>query len=355
MGNSASKHSLESFCLAAWYEGRWWLWLLWPVSLLFQCVAWLRRYRLTKSACELAAPVVVVGNITLGGTGKTPVIIALVKYLQGQGHRPGVISRGYGSHAPHYPYLVTSQSPIRYSGDEPFLVASETGCPVMVGPSRVASATLLIEQHNCTLILSDDGLQHYGLHRAWELCLLDGQRLLGNGLCLPAGPLREPASRLNSVDCVLINGCSSERAVNREIDALSFRLEPQCWRNVKTGEQVTLDSVAVASADKVFAVTGIGNPQRFFTTLESVGVNAETRAFADHHPFSAADLSYAGEELLVMTAKDAVKCRDFAQPNWWYLSVEAQLPSAFYARFQAFLDRYQSLPKNTESLSNENS
>ena len=342
--------SAESFWLDAWYEGRWWLWLLWPVSLMLKAVASLRRRHLTRKASPLSAPVIVVGNITLGGTGKTPVIISLVRYLQSKGCRPGVVSRGYGGQASEYPYLVTKDSPVQESGDEPLLIALETGCPVMVGADRVASAQKLIDEHGCDILLSDDGMQHYRLSRQWELCLLDGQRLWGNGLCLPAGPLRESPERLQQVNAVLINGDIAPQRQDENTQKLlassfSMQLQPVSWHRLKDGEQRLIEdqssgqgAAVPGSAGSIAAVTGIGNPQRFFNTLAGLGIQGDTRAFPDHHPFQPSDLAFSAGKTLIMTAKDAVKCRAFAEDDWWYLSVSAVLPRRFWAELDLFLE-----------------
>lgn len=338
-------HAAETFWLEVWYRGRWWLWLLWPLSLLLQGVALLRRRYLQARAQPFAVPVVVVGNITLGGTGKTPMIIALVRYLQARGLRPGVISRGYGGSAPAYPYLVTAASPVHESGDEPLLIALETGCPVMVGANRTAATEQLIRDHQCDLVLSDDGMQHYKLARQWEICLLDGARLLGNRLCLPAGPLRESPSRLSQVDCVVLNGTPQPSARLNHLLALApqpvhtMQLRPAHWCNVVTGERRALGELDFSRQAVVNAVSGIGNPERFFTTLRDLGIAVRGQAFPDHHAFTAEDLAYVGPKPLLMTAKDAVKCQSFAQPDWWYLSVEAELPTALLQQFTEFLHR----------------
>lgn len=336
-------YSREAFWLDAWYHGRWWLWLLWPLSLILQGAAALRRRYLQARAQPFSVPVIVVGNITLGGTGKTPVIIALVRYLQGQGLRPGVISRGYGGTAPSYPYTVTPTSPVSESGDEPLLIALETGCPVVVGANRLAATEQLIRDHGCDLVLSDDGMQHYKLSRQWEICLLDGVRLLGNGLCLPAGPLREHPRRLNEVDCVVLNGAPAAKldAVTQQTaqPTYAMQLKPSHWCNLLTGEKRSLNELNFAQQTLVNAVSGIGNPERFFTTLRELGIVVRGQAFADHHAFSADDLAYVGSKPLLMTAKDAVKCQSFAQPDWWYLSVEAELPDTFFQQFNEFLAR----------------
>ncbi len=328
-------HTTQEQWLDRWYEGRWWLWLLWPLSGLFRVVAALRRRQQEVEQASLPVPVVVVGNITLGGTGKTPVIISLVQHLRERGWTPGVVSRGYGGLAPHYPYLVTPDSDPRHSGDEPLLIALSAGCPVAVDANRLAAAELLVGE-GCDILLSDDGLQHYKLPRQWELCLLDGQRGWGNGLCLPAGPLREPVSRLAEVQAILLNGDPAERVARQLRTGLpagapppqTMHLRPLSWHRLgdgssaPVGQQFPWDGSAA-----VHAVTGIGNPRRFFHTLQQLGVVFSEHAFPDHHPFTPEDFDGLQDGVVVITAKDAVKCRDFAGENVWYLAVAAELPA----------------------------
>lgn len=341
-----STHSTESFWLDAWYQGRWWLWLLWPLSLLLRSIAALRRRYLSAQSEALDAPVIIVGNITLGGTGKTPVIISLVRHLKSKGFNPGVVSRGYGAQAPHYPYLVTSSSPVSESGDEPLLIALEACCPVMIGADRVAAARALIDQHQCDILLSDDGLQHYRLNRQWEICVLDAGRLWGNGLCLPAGPLRESPNRLAEVDAVVLNGQLSDAQRSMpQVQTLLGRshaltLEPTSWHKLDEAVSRSIQEFGnfELEGDKTpFAITGIGNPDRFFNTLSSLGIDCAHQSFPDHYAFTASDLSFTDDNLLMMTAKDAVKCRSFARPNWWYLSVDAQISESFWLQLDEFL------------------
>lgn len=341
-----STNSTESFWLEAWYQGRWWLWLLWPLSLLLRSIAALRRRYLSAKSEALDVPVIVVGNITLGGTGKTPVIISLVRHLKSKGFNPGVVSRGYGAQAPHYPYCVTSSSPVSESGDEPLLIALEADCPVMIGADRVVAARALVDEHQCDILLSDDGLQHYRLSRQWEICVLDAGRLWGNGLCLPAGPLRESPSRLAEVDAIVLNGQLSDvqlstpqvRTLLERSHALT--LEPTSWHKLDEAVSRSIKEFGdfgVEGDQKAFAITGIGNPERFFNTLSSLGIDCPHRSFPDHYAFKASDLSFADDNLLMMTAKDAVKCRSIARPNWWYLSVDAQISESFWVQLDEFL------------------
>ena len=336
---SNSAHEREQFWLTAWYQGRWWLWLLWPLSLLLVGIAALRRLWQQGRATDIPVPVIVVGNITLGGTGKTPVIIALVNYLRERGYKPGVVSRGYGSAAPNYPYLVTPSSSVAYSGDEPLLIALETGGPVMIGADRVVAAQALIAEHGCDVLLSDDGMQHYRLQRHWEVCLIDGQRGLGNGLCLPAGPLREPGRRLRSVNAVITNGGQVPEISNDH--CWTMELQANAWVNLHDGRSVPTKPLPWGKAGGELAMTGIGNPQRFASSLSELGLEPELTAFPDHYQFSEQDLSFAANRVLLMTAKDAVKCQSFAAPDWWYLSVQAVIDQRFYAQLDNFLSGWQ--------------
>lgn len=310
--------------LRQWYGRPTWLLVLAPLSALFTFLAWWRRRRLTRRAIQPPLPLLVVGNISVGGTGKTPVIIALVHHLQQQGLRPGVITRGYGGQLSECK-TVTETDDASECGDEPVLIARLAKCPVVVGRDRVAAAQFLADNHPCDLILSDDGLQHYRLARDWELVVLDGQRGLGNGWRLPVGPLRESPARLTQVTWRVVQG-SPAPALNLPEPVTSMTLKPTAWQQVGTGAELALDRLDIANA---VAVAGIGNPARFFASLQALGFSGECRAFADHHAFTAQNLAFAGQRPILMTAKDAVKCRAFAQDNWWALQVSAQLPDAF--------------------------
>ncbi|AWL11640.1 Tetraacyldisaccharide 4'-kinase [Saliniradius amylolyticus] len=304
-----------------WYQGSFWLWLLAPLALVFwllsACRRWAYRQGLKKS-CRVSAPVIVVGNITVGGTGKTPMVIRLCQWLRQQGYHPGVISRGYGGKAPHYPLTVAKDSNPRVVGDEPLLIRQHLPCPLVVDPDRVRGAQYLVEQHRCDVIVSDDGLQHYRLQRDIEIVVIDGQRRLGNGYLLPMGPLREGAWRLSQSDFVVVNGGTAKAGEHL------MTLESGQLVNVKYPNQTR----SLASLNRpVMAVAGIGHPDRFFKLLESKGVRlSEARAFSDHHPFCESDLP---DDVVLMTEKDAVKCRPFARSQWWYLPVSAKLSEQF--------------------------
>lgn len=334
MGDSTHSQtsSSQQTWLNAWYGSRrWTLWLL-PLMWVFIALSNLRRWWICRfSQTRLATPVIVVGNISVGGTGKTPLLITLVKYLQLQGFSPGIISRGYGSKAESYPYLLDKNSTAILAGDEPLSIYQRTGCAVCVGADRVAAARLLADQ-GCDILLSDDGLQHYRLGRDIELAVVDGQRALGNGFRLPVGPLRESVARLKMVDWVVVNSPRDDFLLEQipELFYIPMTINSQSMVNVLSGDTQPIDYF---SGQQVHAVAGIGNPERFYNSLKKLGVTPVEHSFPDHHAYVATDLNFAGEIPLVMTEKDAVKCRPFAKEHWFYLSIEAQLPPAFYDAF----------------------
>lgn len=306
-----------------WYSRPDWLLLLLPLTLLFRAFTFFRRRLQSADANPTELPVVVVGNINVGGTGKTPVIIALCHALLSAGLKPVVISRGYGAQLDHSRVLRVDGQATEF-GDEPVLISRATGCPVVVGTDRVASVRLAVERQLGDVILSDDGLQHYRLARHYEIAVLDSRRRLGNGWCLPVGPLREPPSRLRQVDAVLINGPLFDAPWLPLGKTHAVQLRPKHWRHVLSGREMPLAELEIAGA---CAIAGIGNPERFFQTLRQLGFGGDTYVFPDHHPFSSADLKDLDASPLLMTEKDAVKVQSFAEPHWWALVVEAEIPS----------------------------
>ncbi len=306
--------------------------LLLPFSWIFCALAWIRRtgYRLGFPRQKwLGVPVIVVGNISVGGTGKTPLVIWLVQYLKSHGFNPGIIARGYGGEAKQWPQEVRGDSDPRMVGDEPVLIASRTDCPMCVGPNRVEAGRMLLRDTECNLIISDDGMQHYALARDIEIAVLDGERRLGNGFCLPAGPLREGPGRLSTVDMVVANG----RAEHREF---SMDLRGGIVMNLADPHQQR-PLADFARGGSVHAIAGIGNPERFFRQLEEAGVQVIPHPFPDHHWFSVEDISMGDGNPVLMTEKDAVKCSRIAGPEHWFLRVDAELDRAFQYRLDTLL------------------
>lgn len=304
--------------------------LLLPLTLVFWLLTFVRRmcYRtgLFKSF-NINAPVIVVGNIGIGGNGKTPVVVFLIEQCEKLGLKAGVVSRGYGGSAPHYPYLLDETSTANEAGDEPILIHSRCSVPVVVGSDRVAAANVLVEQ-GCDIIIADDGLQHYRLQRDLEIIVVDAKRKFGNGLLLPAGPLREGQWRLKTADFIIHN-LATRPSNNKENKAMHSQLNmvlgPECVCNILTGEQLLIEDFIKDHA-KVNAMAGIGDPARFFNTLleQKFSLN-ETIAFVDHHHFCENDVDHLSPELaLLMTEKDAVKCKLFAKKNWWYVPISAE-------------------------------
>lgn len=295
------------------------LWpLLWPCSLLFGAISRSRRHAYQvgdKPSYRAPLPIVVVGNITAGGNGKTPVVVWLVETLQKLGYRPGVVSRGYGAKAPSYPLVVNEQTPAEHCGDEPKLIYQRTQVPVSVDPVRSQAVQALLEQ-GVDIIITDDGLQHYALQRDLEIAVVDGSRRFGNQQLIPLGPLRESISRLQEVDFVITNGGVAQA------NEVAMHLHPDLAVNLITGERRPVNQL-----HRLCAMAGIGHPARFFNTLHELKADLlHCQGFADHQAFDAAllnQLSQQGDHL-IMTEKDAVKCAQFAKPNWWYLPVSAQ-------------------------------
>lgn len=316
---------MQGFVDRLWYQKSKLAYLFLPLSAVFYLLSLVRRcYWYKKSPAKLSVPVVVVGNISVGGTGKTPLLVALVQYLQSQGIKPAVISRGYGGTA-EYPYLVTAESTAAQSGDEPLLIFRRCQCPVVVAPKRIEAAQFVITHCDVDVILSDDGLQHYALPRDLEILVLDGKRGLGNGFCLPAGPLRETCARIKTVDMVVVNGTT-----NTSFSANQHIMQIAAAPLLPLNENV----LPLSTSDTVHAVAGIGNPERFFTSLRAAGFTIEPHVFADHHAYLEHELQFTDQRAVVMTEKDAVKCLAFTNLNrHWYLSVSAQLPESFWQQF----------------------
>jgi tetraacyldisaccharide 4'-kinase len=323
-------YDIKKRVLQYWYSAPSFLtYLLWPLSVIYISISNLRKYYLLHKLpkkIDFEVPVIVVGNITVGGTGKTPFVIWLSKFLQEHGYRPGIVSRGYGGKSLNYPLAVTSLSNPQEVGDEAVLLASRAACPVAIDPDRVGAVKFLLKNHECNIIISDDGLQHYRLSRDIEIAIIDGERGFGNGFCLPAGPLREPITRLNTVDFIVINSNS-----NDSFDFSNFNITNKYTMKLIPGKIYNISSIELEVESEHFlgeplhAVAGIGNPERFFEQLRSLGLTIWPHSFSDHHRFIEKEFSFISiEAKVIMTEKDAVKCAQFADYRYWCLPVSAE-------------------------------
>lgn len=317
---------LESY----WYQRNYITWLLLPLAGLFYLISLFRKFffkvGIFKSV-KLPVPVLIVGNITVGGTGKTPLIIELCKQFKKAGLKPGVISRGYKGQSKSWPVDIASCPDAILSGDEPQIIYKQTACPVVVGPDRVAAARHLLDQYDCDVILSDDGLQHYRLRRDFEIVVIDHARKFGNGLCLPAGPLRELPSRLKHVDMVITNdGDTSSSSFAVQADHLVSLIQDK------------ISSLEDFKHHHVHAVAGIGNPERFFGLLKQAEIDYIPHIFPDHYLFQAKDLRFNDELAVLMTEKDAVKCNKFAMKHYWYLPINIQLSDSAQLKLDQIIE-----------------
>jgi len=309
--------------------------LVLPVTWIYLLLVSLRRYCYQfglKSVHQSAVPVIVVGNLTVGGTGKTPLVISLTKHLQKAGKRPGIIARGYGGNSAQWPRKVKITDSADEVGDEPLLLLKSTNAAVAVGPSRAESVALLAEECDCDVVISDDGFQHFALARDLDVVVIDAERRLGNGWCLPAGPLRELASSLKRADIVIFNGGAeadlsalTEFAMSNGYAGsvyLSSVIPSALYRLSNTADRIELASLA----DKnVHAVAGLGNPERFSRLLNQYHIQHDQHFFPDHHHFKQEDFGFVEDgDVIVMTEKDAVKCASLNLPlNTWVLEIEA--------------------------------
>lgn len=310
---------MRSIIEASWYTRHPLRWLLFPFALIYQAITGLRRIYLQRFYQHpFSVPIIVVGNITVGGVGKTPLVIALAHQLQARGLRVGIVSRGYGATVTDFPHEVNVGEAAVWVGDEPLLVAKKAGCPVVISPDRVQAVQYLLDKHQSQVVISDDGLQHYKMGRAIEIAVIDGLRGLGNGLCLPAGPLREGAKRLQQVDFVVVNGGSWPGAYRMD-------LQPGAITRLVNGEAIQATDLSQPSA----AVAAIGHPQRFFSTLNTLGIRFTAYPFADHHQYQPDELKLP-EKTVVMTEKDAVKCQAFATDDMYFLPVDAVVYDGFW-------------------------
>ena len=320
---------MSAFINRIWYGGSPWYRVLLPLSWLFGRLASLRR-RMYRSgrlrSYDVGKPVIVIGNIASGGTGKTPVTMWLASFLKHRGFRPGIVSRGYGGVVGRFPLQVEDDSDAGVVGDEPLLMARRAICPVVVHPDRVAAASMLIEM-GCDVIVADDGLQHYRLQRQFEIAVFDGARGIGNGRLFPAGPLREPVSRLELVNLVMVQGVGMDLTaiLPRGVPVSTFELAVVAVHDLRGRKTVAIEDFR---GKTVHAVAAIGNPRRFFDMLESHGITVVPHAFPDHATLSHEDLDFGDALDVLMTEKDAVKIARPVPPGWWYVAVDLKLGQA---------------------------
>ena len=317
-----------------WYGNSPLRWGLWPVSAVYLALARLRRtaYRRGwRPAVETAVPVIVVGNVSVGGTGKTPFVIWLAAQLTQRGRKVGIVTRGYRGKGTVWPQAVGAHSDAGEVGDEPVLLARRTGCPVVAGPDRVACVEALLDAHRLDVVIADDGLQHYRLARAFEIAVVDGARGMGNGLCLPAGPLREPPSRLAEVDAIVVNGAGFGHAGVFRADAVVTKVY-----SLKDGTERTLESFR---AEPVHAVAGIGNPQRFFDLLIDSGLDVVGHPLDDHAEITLDDLTFDEPGAVLITEKDAVKCEHLKADGVWCVVVDFEFEADAAARLMRLILR----------------
>jgi len=307
--------------------------ILWPLSIVYQLIVALRYlcYRMhVFKVTRFNVPIIVVGNITVGGTGKTPIVLWLAEFLRREGFKPGIVSRGYGGESSHYPQIVTANSNAGEVGDESLLIAKRSEVPVVVDPKRVRAVKTLLEQFNCNVVVSDDGLQHYALARDIEIAVIDSQYRFGNGFCLPAGPLREPLKRLARVDLSLTGG-------EPQAGEMKFDIVESDIIQLSTQQCYTIDDF---KEKKVQAIAGIANPERFFNFLTSLGLTFEARRFPDHYRYCRDDFFEGEDDIILMTEKDAVKCDAFADERFYYLPITAVVPEDFAVRVRRLLREF---------------
>ena len=334
---------MEAWLTSEWQRNGFWQLFLRPISWLFGLLVWLRRGAFRASLLKssfVGVPVIIVGNISVGGTGKTPLVLALVEALTKHGMHCGIVTRGYHRRANEETmdviHVVPANMPGTVVSDEATLLARRSGVPVYAAVSRVEAAKTLLRNHaDVDVIVSDDGLQHYALRREIEICVVDGERGFGNGGLLPAGPLREPVSRLVSVDAIVVNrthgGAGVEMRLPTSTPAFDMTLANEKFINLKTNRSLEINDALVAFQGKpIHALAGTGHPQRFFAQLMSLGLApTTTQPFPDHHEYRQSDFSGCDAGIILMTEKDAVKCDSFADERMWFMRVDAMLPNEF--------------------------
>lgn len=315
---------LQQWLERVWYQNGKGRFLLLPFTALYCTVNQYQRRKQTRNLPKFPCSIIVVGNITVGGTGKTPLTIYITKLLQEKGYKPAIITRGYGGKAATWPQKVSAETDPELVGDEAVLMAKRTAVPVMAGANRLDSIQQLLDLNDIDVIVSDDGMQHYKMPRDIQIAVIDATRMLGNGYCLPAGPLREKKERLDDCDFVVLNGGS-----NAKQPWFSMSLQGNILINLKTNQTISLSDF---NHTRVNAVTGIGNPKRFYKTIEQGGLTLNTISFPDHHSYIESDLYFQNDYPIIMTEKDAVKCKAFANTiknDIWILPIDAEFDPTF--------------------------
>ena len=312
----------SSFVVDSWYNKSFWLYLLYPFSLIFSYLTSRKRRKFLKNkikSFKSKIPVVVIGNLTVGGTGKTPLVKYIASELINRGYKPGIVSRGYGGNFKET-LKVTDEASVGQTGDEAQIL-SKLELPFYIDKKRVRAVKTLIKNHDCDVILSDDGLQHYKMDRDIEIAVIDGKRRFGNNLTLPAGPLRESIHRLKTVDFIINNGGPTQE------NEYLMNISPTKFVHLKSGKSYTINNWPMHK--QVHAIAGLGNPGRFFDLLDKLGFDIVRHPFPDHHNFVSSDIFYLDHLPIIMTEKDASKCKDFDNNKIWYLTIDADVNEKF--------------------------
>lgn len=322
-----------------WRQAGWLNYLLFPLSLVYGLLMLARRYCYQLGVFKrisLAVPVIVVGGVTVGGSGKTPVVLSLVRHFQDKGFCPGVVCKGYKGHSPFWPREVNDSTTAALVGDEAQLIYELTGAPVVAGPERVRNGVCLIDKFGCNILFSDDGFQHHALERDLDILVLDGQVGYGNGWCLPAGPLREFRSQVKRADIVLVNGAGKEfRFEGPNSSRMSMRISEAY--NLSGGTRKRLSEF---TGEPVHGVAGVGNPTRFFRQLEELGIDLVRHPFPDHHQFEESDLDFGDDGFILMTEKDAIKCRNMTIANkLWAIPAITEIDQRVFGRIDQLISK----------------
>jgi tetraacyldisaccharide 4'-kinase len=328
---------MRLFIQKHWYEKNYILLNLFlvPISWLFRLIVFIRKFLFRigiLSSRGFSVPIIVVGNITVGGTGKTPLVIWLAHFLRNKGLQPGIVSRGVGGMQQRLPRWVEASDSAELFGDEAILLAKKSGCPVVIGKDRSLAVEMLLAKSNCNVVISDDGLQHYGLARDIEIVVIDGERQLGNKKLLPAGPLRESTKRLKQVNFVV-------QSHVKEKNGFCMQYQGNELVSLKNEKKIPLDHFANKT---VHAFAATGNPKRFFQNLRAAGLNIIEHVFADHYLYQPNDFFLQDGLPILMTEKDSVKCLSFSDERFWYLPIEAVLDDKFEESLWAVFSSYPS-------------